>query len=174
MLATFFTCPTKCGLISQSGPSFHATCCAPTGWPTNRYSISLRQSTNTACGFFCRNSLASLGFRCFMRRKRSTALLALVACLALAACGDGPETAAVADPPRADPSAIPPSPRLALVLSGGGPRGFAHIGVLKVLAEAGIVPDLVVGTSSGALVGVLYAAHPSPADLERRALSLGG
>jgi len=109
-----------------------------------------------------------------MRRKRSTALLALVACLALAACGDGPETATVADPPRADPSAIPPSPRLALVLSGGGPRGFAHIGVLKVLAEAGIVPDLVVGTSSGALVGVLYAAHPSPAELERRALSLGG
>ena len=101
-------------------------------------------------------------------------MLALVACLALAACGDGPETATVADPPRADPSAIPPSPRLALVLSGGGPRGFAHIGVLKVLAEAGIVPDLVVGTSSGALVGVLYAAHPSPAELERRALSLGG
>ena len=101
-------------------------------------------------------------------------MLVLVACLALAACGDGPETATVADPPRADPSAIPPSPRLALVLSGGGPRGFAHIGVLKVLAEAGIVPDLVVGTSSGALVGVLYAAHPSPAELERRALSLGG
>src|SRR5436190_15123682 len=179
MLATFLTCPTKCGLISQSGPSFHATCCAPTGWPTNRYSISLRQSTNTACGFFCRNSWASLGLRCFMPRKRSTARAALrraavVACLALAACGERPETAYVADLPRADPSAIPASPRLALVLSGGGPRGFAHIGVLKVLAEAGIRPDLVVGTSSGALVGVLYAARPSPAELEKRALALGG
>jgi len=114
-----------------------------------------------------------------MPRKRSTALAALrraalIAGLALAACGDGPETAYVADPPRADPSAIPPAPRLAIVLSGGGPRGFAHIGVLKVLAEAGIKPDLVVGTSSGALVGVLYAAHPSPAELEKRALALGG
>lgn len=98
----------------------------------------------------------------------------MVACLALAACGDGPETATVADPPRADPSAIPPAPRLALVLSSGGPRGFGHIGVLKVLAEAGIRPDVVVGSSSGALVGVLYAAHPSPGDLERRALALGG
>ena len=114
-----------------------------------------------------------------MRRKRSTALAAarraaVVACLALAACGDGPELADVADPPRADPTAIPSAPRLALVLSSGGPRGFAHIGVLKVLAEAGIHPDLVVGSSSGALVGVLYAAHRSPAELEKRALALGG
>src|SRR5262249_35079940 len=56
----------------------------------------------------------------------------------------------------------------------GGPRGFAHIGVLKVLAEAGIHPDIIVGTSSGAFVGVLYAANPSASELEAAALALGG
>ena len=98
----------------------------------------------------------------------------VVAALALAACDDGPETVVVPNPPVADASAVPAAPRLALVLSSGGPRGFAHIGVLKVLAEAGIRPDLVVGTSSGALVGVLYAATRSPAEMEARALALGG
>src|SRR5262249_27216197 len=87
---------------------------------------------------------------------------ALVAALALLGCaGDTGAPLKTGTPPVADPSAIPPTPRLALVLSSGGPRGFAHIGVLKVLAEAGIRPDLIVGTSSGALVGVLYAANPS-------------
>ena len=66
MLATFFTWPTKCGLMSQSGPSFHATCCAPTGWPTKKYSISLRQSMNTACGSESSSAFASVGFKCFM------------------------------------------------------------------------------------------------------------
>ena len=46
-----------------------------------------------------------------------------------------------------------PPPRIALVLGSGGPRGYAHIGVLKVLEEAGIRPDLVVGSSVGALIG---------------------
>lgn len=48
--------------------------------------------------------------------------------------------------------------RTALVLSGGGAKGFAHIGVLEVLDSAGIRPDLVVGTSMGAIVGALYAS----------------
>lgn len=46
----------------------------------------------------------------------------------------------------------------ALVLSGGGCRGYSHIGVLQVMQEARLKPDLVVGSSSGALVGALYAA----------------
>ena len=50
-----------------------------------------------------------------------------------------------------------PSPRVALVLGSGGPRGYAHIGVMKVLAEAGIDYDLVVGSSAGALVGAFWA-----------------
>ncbi|MFO7869710.1 MAG: patatin-like phospholipase family protein [Bacteroidales bacterium] len=49
------------------------------------------------------------------------------------------------------------SPKIGLVLSGGGAKGFAHIGVLKVLEEHGIYPDYISGTSMGAIVGALYA-----------------
>lgn len=59
--------------------------------------------------------------------------------------------------PRPAPHASPGSGS-ALVLSGGGCRGYSHIGVLQVMQEAGLKPDLVVGSSSGALVGALYAA----------------
>ena len=55
-----------------------------------------------------------------------------------------------------------PYPRVALVLSGGAARGFAHVGVLRGLEEAGIPVDLVVGVSMGGLVGSLYAAGYSP------------
>ena len=44
-----------------------------------------------------------------------------------------------------------------LVLSGGGARGIAHLGVLNVLEENGIIPDKIIGTSAGALIGGLYA-----------------
>src|SRR5579875_1068901 len=51
---------------------------------------------------------------------------------------------------------------LALVLSGGGIYGAAHVGVMAALEELGIVPDMVVGTSAGSLVGGVYAAgHPA-------------
>ena len=49
-------------------------------------------------------------------------------------------------------------PKIALVLGGGGARGFAHIGVIKVLESRGITPDIIVGTSVGSAVGALYAA----------------
>lgn len=52
----------------------------------------------------------------------------------------------------------PQRPRIALVLGGGGARGLAHIGVLKVLDEEKIPIDMIVGTSVGALVGALYSA----------------
>jgi len=57
-------------------------------------------------------------------------------------------------------------PRVALVLSGGAALGFAHVGVLKVLEEAGIPVDFVAGNSMGSLVGGLYAAGYSPGDIE--------
>lgn len=57
-------------------------------------------------------------------------------------------------------------PRLALVLSGGSLRGFAHIGVIKVLEENGIRPDLIIGSSVGAIVGVLYASGMTARELE--------
>jgi NTE family protein len=49
-----------------------------------------------------------------------------------------------------------------LVLSGGGARGFAHLGVLQALNEAGIFPDIISGTSAGALAGVLYCDGHQP------------
>lgn len=52
--------------------------------------------------------------------------------------------------------------RTGVVLSGGGARGFAHLGVLQALNDAGIFPDVVSGTSAGALVGVLYADGYKP------------
>jgi len=60
-----------------------------------------------------------------------------------------------------------PRPVVAVVLSGGAALGFAHVGVLKVIEELGIPVDIVVGASMGAIVGGLYAAGYSPADMER-------
>lgn len=76
--------------------------------------------------------------------------------------------------PRAAPVSWPEGrERTALVLGSGGPRGFAHVGVLKVLEAAGIEPALIVGSSAGAIVGALYAAKISTDEIERRALELG-
>jgi len=56
-------------------------------------------------------------------------------------------------------------PKIGLVLSGGGAKGLAHIGVLKVLEEAGIVPDYISGTSMGSIIGGLYAIGYTAEDL---------
>src|SRR5688572_20605340 len=63
-------------------------------------------------------------------------------------------------------------PLVALALGGGGARGFAHVGVIKALEAAGIVPDIVTGSSSGAIVAALYAGGLSGAELERLAVEL--
>ena len=62
--------------------------------------------------------------------------------------------------------------RVGLVLSGGAARGLAHIGVLKALEEQGVEIDAIAGTSMGAVVGGLYAAGYSVAELERLATQL--
>lgn len=56
----------------------------------------------------------------------------------------------------------------ALVLAGGGAKGFAHIGLLQTLDSLGVVPDYVVGTSIGAIVGALYASGLSGREIETR------
>ena len=61
--------------------------------------------------------------------------------------------------------------KVALVLGGGGAKGFAHVGVIKALEENGITPTLVVGTSVGSLVGSLYASGYNAKELERLALT---
>lgn len=63
-------------------------------------------------------------------------------------------------------------PKIALVLGGGAARGFAHVGVIKVLEAQGIIPDMVVGTSAGSLVGALYAAGNSGYALQKLAFEM--
>ena len=67
----------------------------------------------------------------------------------------------------AAPLAEASRPRIGLVLSGGGARGAAHIGVLKVLEENHVPIDAIAGTSMGAVVGGLYASGLNAADVER-------
>lgn len=65
-------------------------------------------------------------------------------------------------------------PKIGLVLGGGGTRGIAHIGVLQVLVREGIPIDLIVGTSMGGIVGVLYALGFTPEQLTDRLLEMQG
>ncbi len=58
------------------------------------------------------------------------------------------------------PKMINSTPQVALVLGGGAFRGVAHVGVIKVLEDAGVPIDLIVGTSAGSFVGALYADYP--------------
>ena len=64
------------------------------------------------------------------------------------------------------------APKIALVLGGGAVRGFAHIGVIKTLEAQGIVPDMVIGTSAGSVVGALYAGGYGGFELQKIALQL--
>ncbi len=89
----------------------------------------------------------------------------------------GCQTPPIAPPttPPASPPATPKPPRpprIGLALGGGAARGFAHIGVIQVLEEAGIRPDLVVGTSAGSLVTALYAAGRHGTELARVAMAM--
>jgi NTE family protein len=85
-------------------------------------------------------------------------IAAAIVAVALAGCAGAPVT--LEHPPLAEPL-VPVTrtdrPVIAFVLGSGAARGFAHVGALKVLDDAGIRPDLVVGTSAGSLVGALYA-----------------
>ncbi len=111
-------------------------------------------------------------------------VLTLVLLLTLAGCSTFNHTPAPGHAPVATIIAPPPiepvipkpevrtiAPKIALVLGGGAARGFAHIGVIKALEANGIVPDMVVGTSAGSLVGALYSSGYRGADLERVAQS---
>jgi NTE family protein len=62
--------------------------------------------------------------------------------------------------------------KIGLALGGGAARGFAHIGVIKALEFQGIVPDIVVGTSAGSVVGALYAAGNNGFALQKLALDM--
>src|SRR5690606_36155188 len=103
---------------------------------------------------FCRPALAGL---------------AAVAVLALGGCATttpGMPAAAPVQVPTAKPV------KIGLALGGGAARGFAHVGVIAVLEEAGFKPALVVGTSAGSLVAALYASGKTSAQLQQTALNM--
>lgn len=110
------------------------------------------------------------------RRLALTAIpILLGACQTVPPVATGPTSAAA--PPAPVPAPVAPPlpkrpPKLGLALGGGAARGFAHIGVIQVLEEAGIRPDLVVGTSAGSLVAALYAHGKTGAELANLALTM--
>ena len=97
-------------------------------------------------------------------RRLTTLLIAVL----LSACAAPPPA-----PTPPTPVVAPKPPlKIALVLGGGAARGFAHIGVIKALEAQGIVPDIVVGTSAGSVVGSLYASGMSGFELQNVALNM--
>ena len=74
--------------------------------------------------------------------------------------------------PPAAAVAAPKPLKIGLALGGGAARGFAHVGVIAVLEEAGLKPQLVVGTSAGSLVAALYASGKTSAQLQQTALNM--
>lgn len=102
------------------------------------------------------------------RRRQLAALLAAVALIA-AGCATAPPSP---PPAVASPALEARPPKVALALGGGGARGFAEIGVLRVLEQEKIPIHLVVGTSVGSLVGALYADSGRVLDAEFHALAV--
>ena len=96
-------------------------------------------------------------------------LLPLVLNLVLIGCASLPSKEAPPEIPVAPlPIAVVPKipPRIGLALGGGAARGFAHVGVIQVLEEAGIRPSLVSGTSAGSVVAALYASGKTGKQLQ--------
>lgn len=103
-------------------------------------------------------------------KRAGQCLLGLLMGLVLTACGSLQSTK------PAEPAPLPMAERrevrLGLALGGGAARGFAHVGVIQVLEEAGLRPSHVAGTSAGSLVAALYASGKNPAELVRVAESM--
>ena len=113
----------------------------------------------------------------FQARRRLLAGLTLS--ILLAACQTAPVSVppvpAAPPPPETPPAPPPPPPRpprIGLALGGGAARGFAHIGVIQVLEDAGIRPALVAGTSAGSLVAAMYASGKTGREMGQLALTM--
>ncbi len=110
-------------------------------------------------------------------------LLVLTLLTLLGGCAGIPAPPQAVPPPTAQPD-VPKPPdtpkppaatravRIGLALGGGAARGFAHIGVIKALEAQGIKPDMVVGTSAGAVVGALYASGMNGFQLQQVAMEI--
>ncbi len=97
-------------------------------------------------------------------------LFCLLAATLLSACSTTPVATTSEQPTPV--AAITKPLKIGLALGGGAARGFAHVGVIAVLEEAGLKPQLVVGTSAGSLVAALYASGKTSAQLQQTALNM--
>jgi NTE family protein len=97
-------------------------------------------------------------------------LLPLLAALALSACFGGSKP--TVPPPAIVSPPVPMKLKIGLALGGGAAKGFAHIGVIKMLEASGIHPDVVAGTSAGSVVGALYASGMDAFALQETAFGL--
>jgi NTE family protein len=91
----------------------------------------------------------------------------------LVGCAAFNYTASDAPQAQSAPERLLPAPKIAIVLGSGGPRGYAHIGVIKVLEEAGIKPDLIVGSSVGAVLGAFWASGLDAEEIDRKSMEGG-
>jgi NTE family protein len=104
-----------------------------------------------------------------MTLRRARTLLPLLLATLLSGCFGGSK------PDQRPDTAVPvlaAKPRIGLALGGGAAKGFAHIGVIKMLEASGIHPDVVSGTSAGSVVGVLYASGMDAFQLQEQAFAL--
>jgi NTE family protein len=120
--------------------------------------------TSPPTGYFFVNTLSTV--RPF-RLPYALGLLTLV--LGMTAC-----TTPTVQPSKPTPTPVAKArePVIALALGGGGAKGFAHIGAIKVLESHGIKPQIITGTSAGSFVGSIYASGKTPYQLQEIALSL--
>jgi NTE family protein len=98
----------------------------------------------------------------------------LILALTVVGCTTAPKVVIPPEVPVPPPVVIAPKipPRIGLVLGGGAARGFAHVGVIQVLEEAGIRPAMVTGTSAGSLVAAIYASGKTGKQLQQVAESM--
>jgi NTE family protein len=103
-------------------------------------------------------------------RSRLPLLATAMTCL-LAACGGSARPDAPPTPPVVTPAKVKPV-RIGIALGGGAVKGFAHIGVIKMLEANGFAPEVVAGTSAGSVVGALYASGMDAFQMQEKAVAL--
>ncbi len=107
-----------------------------------------------------------------MRLRAFWPSLACAGVLALTACGSPAPRPAAATPPAAASTSAAAPIRIGIALGGGAAKGFAHIGVIKMLEANGLTPAVVAGTSAGSVVGALYASGMDAFELQQKAVGL--
>ena len=98
--------------------------------------------------------------------------LAYLSLAALAACSSTPPSPPATAPAATTTTPAAPPIKIGIALGGGAAKGFAHIGVIKMLEANGFTPAVVAGTSAGSMVGALYASGMTAFELQEKAVAL--